>query len=180
VLLGPKWVGVVLPFQILASSLVFRTGYKMSGSLIRATGAVYSRAWREWVYAACVIGGAYLGHFKGSGGVAAGVVAAIAINFVLMLDLSHRITGVSWGKIAKIHLRHLMIALLIGLPVLGTAILARAEGWHGVFVIGAAVAVAGAIFLGLAKFVPAVFGDEGQWAWSLIKSKLPKRLRDFL
>ena len=180
VLLGPKWAGVVLPFQILASSLVFRAGYKMSGSLIRATGFVYSRAWREWVYAACVVAGAWLGHFHGSGGVAAGVVVAIAINFLLMLDLSHRITGVSWSKIGKIHLRHLMIALLIGLAVLGTAWLARREGWHAALVIGATVAVAGLIYLSLAKFAPKVFGDEGQWAWSLIKARLPKMLKDRL
>src|SRR6202049_4068366 len=46
VLLGPDWDQVVLPFQILAVGMIFRASYKISDVLVRATGAVYRRAWR--------------------------------------------------------------------------------------------------------------------------------------
>ena len=83
VLLGPKWGDVVLPFRILAIGTLFRTSYKVSDSLTRALGAVYRRAWREWTYAALVIGGAIIGQNWGLPGVAAAVLFALLANYLL-------------------------------------------------------------------------------------------------
>jgi O-antigen/teichoic acid export membrane protein len=95
-LLGRGWDQVVLPFQILAVGTLFRTSYKMSDSLSRATGAVYRRAWRQGVYAFCVIGGAYIGSKWGLVGVSMGVLGAIIINFTLMAQLSLCLAHLSW------------------------------------------------------------------------------------
>src|SRR2546428_10592834 len=83
VLLGPKWGDVVLPFRILAIGTLFRTSYKVSDSLTRALGAVYRRAWREWTYAALVIGGAIIGQHWGLPGRAAAVLFALLANYLL-------------------------------------------------------------------------------------------------
>ena len=64
---------VVVPFRILALGMLFRTSYKMSDSLARATGSVYRRAWRQGIYAALVFGGAWVGQFWGVAGVAYGI-----------------------------------------------------------------------------------------------------------
>ena len=173
-LLGPNWTGVVLPFQILVTSLVFRAGYKMSDSLVRATGFVYHRAWRQWVYAACVIAGAWIGHFSGTSGVAVGVIAAIATNFLLMLHLSNKITKVSWTKIGLIHLRHLAIAVGLGLPVWAMATFARVEAWPGLIVLVSSGAVALATGAAFILLMPRLFGEEGTWVWSLAASRLAK------
>ena len=53
---GPKWDDVMVPFQIFAAGLIFRTSYKISDSLARAMGTVYRRAWRQAVYAVAVVG----------------------------------------------------------------------------------------------------------------------------
>ena len=45
--LGPSWDAAVLPFRVLAVGMLFRTSYKISDSLSRATGSVYRRAWRQ-------------------------------------------------------------------------------------------------------------------------------------
>src|SRR5438045_7492786 len=37
ILLGKNWLAVILPFRILACSLLFRMSYKMSDSIARAT-----------------------------------------------------------------------------------------------------------------------------------------------
>ena len=52
---GHKWDDVIVPFQIFAAGLIFRTSYKISDSLARAMGTVYKRAWRQAVYAAAVV-----------------------------------------------------------------------------------------------------------------------------
>jgi O-antigen/teichoic acid export membrane protein len=113
-LLGPEWLDVVFPFQILACSLLFRMSYKMSDSLARATGAVYRRAWRQILYAALVITGSYAGQYWGLPGVAAGVAAAVTINFMLMTHLSLKLTQISWAQIAAVHLQGMALGLLTG------------------------------------------------------------------
>ena len=113
VLLGPDWTGVVLPLQILGCSLLFRMGSKMSDSLARATGAVYRRAWRQLVYAALVLAGSYFGHFWGIKGVALGVALALLANFLLMAQLSLKLTSTSWAKILKAHQYGLVLGVII-------------------------------------------------------------------
>jgi hypothetical protein len=90
ILLGPHWDSVVTPFRILVTVLIFRTSYKMSDSLARATGAVYRRAWRQWLYAGAVFLGAWLGQFWGTAGVA-GVAALCNLP-----DASLKPACVSW------------------------------------------------------------------------------------
>ena len=120
ILLGPAWTGTVLPLQILACSLLFRMSYKMSDSLARATGAVYRRAWRQIVYALCVLTGSYIGHFWGLYGVAFGVALALIANFLLMTHLSLQLTHASWLDILKAHKSGItlgVISAVIGYPL---------------------------------------------------------------
>jgi PST family polysaccharide transporter len=83
--------------------------YKMSDSLARATGAVYSRAWRQIIYAAVVFAAAYIGQFQGLPGVATGVCCALVINFFLMADLGIRITGITWSDLFESHQHGLIL-----------------------------------------------------------------------
>src|SRR2546430_549365 len=84
VALGPHWGAAVLPFQILSIGMLFRTSYKMSDALARGTGAVYRRAWRQILYAALVLVGAWIGKQWGMAGVAGGGLGALAIHLGLM------------------------------------------------------------------------------------------------
>ncbi|MFC5269489.1 lipopolysaccharide biosynthesis protein [Adhaeribacter terreus] len=113
-LLGPKWNAVIIPFQILACSLLFRMSYKMSDSLARATGAVYRRAWRQFLYALFVVTGSYIGQFWGLPGVAVGVAGALVLNFLMMAHLSIQLTTTTWFDILKAHFPGLSLGLLTG------------------------------------------------------------------
>jgi O-antigen/teichoic acid export membrane protein len=115
ILLGPKWTEVILPFQILACSLLFRMSYKMSDSLARATGAVYRRAWRQIIYALAVVVGSYIGQFWGLYGVACGVAVALVINFLIMAHLSMQLTFIKWLEIIKAHGSGIILGLATGL-----------------------------------------------------------------
>ncbi|WP_445503118.1 lipopolysaccharide biosynthesis protein [Microvirga sp. G4-2] len=122
VLLGPGWSGVADPLRILALGMLFRTSYKMSDSIVRATGAVYARAWRQAVFAGAVIMGSILGQFWGLSGVAVGVLAALGLNFMLMAHLSLRLAGMTWAEFSRAHLPGLVLAFVLGL---GTWMLAE-------------------------------------------------------
>lgn len=114
VLLGPGWTEVILPLQILACSLFFRMGYKMSDSLSRATGAVYRRAWRQVIYAVMVLTGSYIGQFWGLYGVACGVALALIGNFLLMAHLSVQLTNITWLNMLKAHKQGMMLGIITG------------------------------------------------------------------
>jgi PST family polysaccharide transporter len=114
VLLGPEWAGVVVPFRILALGMLFRTSYKLSDSVARATGAVYPRAWRQAIYAGAILTGSLIGQLWGVDGVALGVVAAITLNFALMAQLSLRLTGMRWAEFGAAHLPGLALAVALG------------------------------------------------------------------
>lgn len=102
-LFGAQWSGVVLPLQILALGMLFLTSAKLSDCVARATGAVYARAWRQALFAGAVVFGCALGQLWGIAGVALGVVLAMASNFLLMAQLSLRLTGMSWVSFAIAH-----------------------------------------------------------------------------
>ncbi|MGH7526523.1 MAG: lipopolysaccharide biosynthesis protein, partial [Gemmatimonadales bacterium] len=111
VALGPQWLEAITPFQVLAAGTLFRTSYKMSDSLARSTGVVYRRAGRQIVYAALVIGGAYIGRHWGITGVAAGVLLALMVNFLLMAQLSLEVCRMSWGTFWAAHRPSLLVAV---------------------------------------------------------------------
>ncbi len=75
--------GVVVPFQILALGMFFRTSYKLSDTIARATGAVYDRAWRQAVFAIAIAVGSLIGQLWGLPGVVLGVIAGVATNYFL-------------------------------------------------------------------------------------------------
>lgn len=113
-LLGENWLEVILPFQILASGTIFRMSYKISDSLIRALGDVYKRAFRQLVYALCVFLFSYIGHFWGIVGVSYGVLLAIAINFLLMANLSLRRLNQSWSIFFVSHFKPVLFTIYVG------------------------------------------------------------------
>lgn len=179
VLLGPGWTEVVVPLRILVVGMLFRTSYKMSDSLARATGRVYRRAWRQGVYAVLVIAGAWIGQHQGIRGVALGVTAAVVINFLLMAQLSLRIIGVSWRDFWRAQ-RPALALTAASWPVLwGVATTLR--GWEvpAVGVLLGTVGATSVVALGLVGTMPAIFlGRDGRWMLQAMRGYGPRlRLR---
>lgn len=112
VVLGQKWLDMVVPFQVLAVGMLFRTSYKMGESVARATGAVYKRAWRQAFYALLVISGAIAGLNWGITGVALGVLFAIVINYILMAHLSLKILKMKWSTYFLVQIPGAVLALV--------------------------------------------------------------------
>jgi PST family polysaccharide transporter len=178
VLLGDKWAAVIHPFQVLVLSLVFRTSYKMSDSLARASAAVLNRAWRQWFYAASVIAGALIGARYGLTEVAVGVSIAIILNFLMMLQLSIVLSGVSARTLFFIHVRHLVVAIITTLVAYGVISVARSMQLPEVVRLAASGSAAGVTWLLIAFFVPRLIGDELTWMISVVRSRIQLKLSE--
>jgi PST family polysaccharide transporter len=170
-LLGGQWLQVTLPFQILVASLFFRTAYKISTTLLRARGMTYWLASWQWLYAASVCAGAWLGLPYGLAGVATGIGAAIVITFILGLLLSRRACGLRLREIAAIIGRYLVVAALVNLPLLSLKPFLLQLAWPPLLILAAGGAVAGAIALAVWLAVPKLLGDERVWLRSALGRK---------
>ena len=111
---GSRWQALVPAFQVLILGMMFRMSSRMSESLARATGRVYRRAWRQWLYAALVFLGAMVGQRWGITGVALGVLGALLANYLLMAHLSLSVAGISWRRFTQVQLPALKSTLIIG------------------------------------------------------------------
>jgi PST family polysaccharide transporter len=167
--LGPQWSDVVAPFRILAISLVFRTGYKISDSLVRATGAVFRSAWRKVIYAITVFAGAWIGHHWGLVGTAVGVSCAISLHYLLMFHLSLSLLDGRWSQLFNILIRHLVVALAVSGVLAVLKMITGAEGLP-VFV---TLILSGIVAFGVIACIWLVFrriyGVEGNWLISIIE-----------
>lgn len=162
-LLGSQWSAAVLPFRVMATATFFRAGYKVSDSLVRAKGVVYRSAWRQFAYAVAVFTGAWVGHFWGLPGVAAGVATAIVIHYVTMLYLSVVVTGMQWFPVIELHLRQLALAAVAAVVAAVTAASSRALGLSAGGVVLLTVAVVTGAGLLVLYFTPRHLGVEVLW-----------------
>jgi O-antigen/teichoic acid export membrane protein len=176
VLLGPKWVEVIVPFQILAVGMLFRTSYKVSASVARATGAAYHSAWRQAVYALMVVTGALIGQLWGVAGVAVGVLVALFIFFALMAQLSVRLTSIRWRDYLAAHVPAITLALMMGTEVWIVATLMRGLAASHFIVLLTSLSIMAATLILLLRLSPKfVLGDDGVWLLCRIAERVPAR-----
>jgi O-antigen/teichoic acid export membrane protein len=173
-LLGPGWEGAVGPFRFLALGLFFRTSYRISDSLAYATGAVYRRAWRQAAYAVCVAVAAWAGTRFGLSGVAAGVMIALALNYVLMTHLSLSLLGMPARRVASAQLPGLLLGLVGGGVAWTVAAALRPQGGAPLTVFAVFLA-AGAAMVFLVWALPRIFvGMDSAWAPALLAERMRK------
>ncbi len=176
IVLGDGWDGVVLPFRILVATLTFRTAYKLSDAMAKATGFVYARAWRQGVYAALVLGGAVAARPWGIAGVAVAVGFAITMNYVLMSGLSLAVTGLGWAGFWTAHRRGAALAVVTGAVALGAATGLRGLGAPAVVVaVGAALAAVAALAAPAAVSPRRILGADLLWLGGQLRGLAPRR-----
>lgn len=181
VLLGPQWDAVVLPFQIFTVSMLFRTSYKMGDALARSNGAVYRRAYRQFIFSILVLLGAWVGHFWGVVGVTVGVSLAIIANFFSMAQLSLQITELTWSEFLKIHIAPLILAAVVLLETLLMAALLRYLGTPALITLLLAGLAALLTFVGTVSLAPRRFlGEDGMWILETLGRYLPNSFRQRL
>jgi O-antigen/teichoic acid export membrane protein len=178
VVLGPKWTGVIAPFRVLALAMLFQNDSKIGDSLARAMGAVYRRAWRQVLYALFVVLGAFIGHYWGIVGVAAGVTLAITLNFVLMTQLSLSLTRLTWLDLLYAHVPGLLLATISSALLWAGATTLRHWGSPPIVVLGVTLTLAVAGALAVLWLWPLRFlGPDAPWMIEMLHRFKPKKAR---
>jgi PST family polysaccharide transporter len=176
IFLGNNWDNAITPFQILSISILFRTSYKMSDSLARATGAVYDRAWRQILFASFVFIGAWIGTQRGLPGVAIGVLLATCTNYLLMADLSLKLISMSWKEFFRAQLPSFEFALFSAAVIWGAAAYLRTLFLASYLIVLAATLLM-MLLLGLGLWIkPSFFlGEDGLWMLNMLEENIPIR-----
>jgi PST family polysaccharide transporter len=158
--------------------MMFRTSYRMSDSLSRATGKVYRRAWRHAVYAALVFLGAWVGHYRGVTGVAVGVLGALCINYLLMAHLSLSVVQISWLRFARAQLPALRLTIVVGAVTLAIMAGTRHLGLPPLAgLLAGTAAAAGTAVLAAWRAPELALGESGIRMRDTLSAHLPARLR---
>jgi O-antigen/teichoic acid export membrane protein len=170
VVLGKNWENAIAPFQILSVSILFRTSYKMSDSLARATGAVYDRAWRQILFALFVFIGAWVGTQWGLAGVACGVLLATCLNYLFMADLSLKLISMSWKDFFKDQIPSFGFALFSSLTIWGMAVWMRSFSVSSILIVLASILLMG-LLMGVGLLIKPRFflGADGLWVLDMLE-----------
>jgi teichuronic acid exporter len=172
VLLGDKWTAVVLPFQLLVATLVFRSAYKICDSLVRAVGAIKRHASNQAVFATLVLAGSVAGAGFGLPGVAAGVAIAILTSYGLMLRLCASLVSIPLKSFVVVFARNAAFAVLAALVAIVCRRTMVMAGYPPLVVLAAVGTGVFATYFAVALMRPSALGPEGVWFTSLVKTSL--------
>ena len=114
VVMGDRWDAAVLPFRILAVTMLMRTSYKVAAMVAAAAGAVSAVAVANVVYMVCVIAGAAISIRWGIAGVATTTALSLVVVYVHCCCLAMAVSGVSARELLGAHVPGLVLAAVVG------------------------------------------------------------------
>ena len=161
VVLGSEWLPLLGAFDVFVFCMFFRTSSKISDCLALATGAVYPRAVRQWVYAVLVVLGSLVGLRWGLFGVAIGVGIALLVYFLLMARLSLTLVDMSWRGFLGAHGAAVSLSLLVVAVVWPAATALRATGAPSILVLAGTLGTIGLVMFVVLRAAPRIPGLRG-------------------
>lgn len=101
VVLGGQWDETVPVLQLLALAIPFQNCAILNIAVIRASGTVYRETWRRATNAFLVVLGAWLGSRWGLTGVAAAIISAQFVAYLLMTQAACSLLGLRWRPLQR-------------------------------------------------------------------------------
>lgn len=114
VVMGAQWDAAVLPFRILAVTMLMRTSYKVAAMVASAAGAVSAVALANVVYMICVIAGAAVSIRWGIAGVATTTAISLIVVYAHCCYLAMQVSGVPARALLGAHVPGLAVATAVG------------------------------------------------------------------
>lgn len=174
-LMGAGWNDVVLPFRILAVTILLRTNLKLGGILAQAAGAVNAVAAAYAVYMVVVVVGALVAIRWGIVGVAVSTAFAITSVSIHCCLLAMRISDLSLRRFLRAHVPGAVIACCVTLAAWPLAAALRASDAPFSLVLG--VVVAAAVVVSLALIAVWLRRRRGDFGWLAQELKNLRRRR---
>jgi O-antigen/teichoic acid export membrane protein len=177
-LMGPRWDAAVLPFRILAITIMFRTNFKVGALVASAAGAINGVAIAHVVYMIFVIGGAAIANRWGIEGVAVSTALAITVVYLECCYLGLAVSRLGARALVSAHLPGLGLAAIVLAASWPLATAMRDNGVHfavtftAIAVISIAISVVG-VALGIrgGRGDFGWLGEELSRVWSRIRRK---------
>lgn len=169
ILMGPHWESAVLPFQIMATSILWRTTHKASAIVARSAGDVWAIAFWQAAYAAAVIGGAMFSVRWGIIGVSCTTAAAVFFHFTNLTRIALKRVSIGWWDIITAHIDGFILGLLAAAGALPVAWALRGAGLHAA-PIAIAATIAGCVLPG-GFVIWRLRRKSEDWVWLLDRVK---------
>jgi O-antigen/teichoic acid export membrane protein len=163
IVMGAGWDSVVLPFRILAVTILLRTNLKLGGILAQAAGAVNAVAAAYAVYMVVVVGGALVTIRWGIAGVAVSTAFAITSVSTHCCLLAMRVSGLALRRFLGAHVPGLVAGAGVALTTWPVSEALRARGAPAWLVLVVAVTAAAAVTIALAGVW--LVRKRGDFAW---------------
>jgi O-antigen/teichoic acid export membrane protein len=163
VILGAGWSDAVIPFQILAVSIFFRTSLKLGGIVAQAAGAVNAVAIAYIIYMIVLVGGAAISIRWGVVGVATTTAAALIVASIECSYLGIRLSRSSALSFLSAHVPGVLLTMIVVAVTLPMATAMRHAALHPAIVFGA-VAVVSMVICCAGVWIGTVRG-RGEFAW---------------
>ena len=124
IVLGEKWLEVILPFQILIVGLCLRFGTRINKSFLKSLGLVYHGAKYQFFFALFMIVNCLVGaHYFGLPGVAAAVFITTLFNYFQVAFRIQKKIDAKYSYFISLHLRSLLTTIPFVIIIIGMATL---------------------------------------------------------
>ncbi len=110
--LGIDYIETASILKILFLAVVFRSMSKLGDSLLRAKDAVYQGSFFKGVYVILIAVGIWCGTRYAMKGVAAGIVAATIMHYLMNMFLTTRLLELRWSKLMKAWLPGILLGVI--------------------------------------------------------------------
>lgn len=174
-LMGEGWDAAVLPFRIMAVSMLFRVSYRLSHIIAMSSGRLFALAMWQLVYGGMVLVGALIGVRWGIAGVACGTAIAIGVNFVTVSRLGLARTTLGWRGLVAAHGQGALAALTALAGAWPVAHLLRQTSASPAVIIAAAAAAGSIGFVLLLWRGVRDPASDWSWAWGMARGLIGKK-----
>lgn len=113
IVIGPSWGAAVVPFQILAITMMMRTSQRLAGVVATSAGRVNGVALSTIVYVIVLVGGAAVSVRWGIAAVAATTSIAAGVLWLECCYLAMDLSGTTLSQIVRAHVPGVMLAALV-------------------------------------------------------------------
>ncbi len=174
-LYGSKWIGSVTSLSILSINALLISILTLGDALSRAKGLVYHQFRRHFVYAVLVFTFAFIGKKWNIEGVAIGVTLATFCMYLIMAQLSIKITKASWRDFFTAQVPGFFIASIMGIITYGLGQIAGIFIRSTLLLLTFKVILAGIIIIMVILFIPKSWlGDVPVYLIRYLNDKYPR------
>lgn len=180
---GPNWAGATMVLRLLCFAGMLRGIFHLAGSVVQATGKVYSEVRRQFIFLVLLTAGSLLGVKYGIEGVGAAFILGSLWMYLSMAQLVSEILGTSWRDFFQAQLPGLIIALVVGAVEVALILVLEyflPEKMMLLKLIILVSASAGALFLSLIFLPNYIKGEMPAWIANKYRHYLPLPIRGWV